>query len=114
MAFTILDFENDTSTIPFSRVLIQFIFNVWDSNMTFSLPPIYIGDAPADQCIFVEPGQIITMFIRIKIQCPNATLANIIGVYPSGFTQSSAFTDPYDLTINNFRVSYVANINQAG
>jgi hypothetical protein len=41
---------------------------------------------PADQCIFVEPGQTISVVIRIKIQCPNATLANIIGVYPSSFT----------------------------
>ncbi|CAF0861623.1 unnamed protein product [Rotaria sordida] len=114
VAFTVLDFENDTSTTSLSRVPIQFIFNVWDSNVTCSLKPIYIGDAPADQCIFVEPGQNITMFIRIKIQCPNATLANVIGVYPAGFTQSTPFTDPYDTTIYSFKVSYTGNANQVG
>ncbi len=75
MTFTILDFENNTSTTSLSRVPIQFIFSVWDSNITYPLPPIYIGDA---------------------------TLANIIGVYLSGFTQSSTYTDPYDSTINIF------------
>ncbi len=44
----------------------------------------------------------IHVFGRIKIQCTNATLANIISVYPSGFTQSSTYTDPYDATINIF------------
>ncbi|CAF1541961.1 unnamed protein product, partial [Rotaria magnacalcarata] len=44
LAFTVLDFENDTSTSPLSRVPIQLIFNVWDSNITCSLPPLYIGD----------------------------------------------------------------------
>jgi hypothetical protein len=39
MALTILDFENPTSTTPLSRVPIQFIFNVWTSNATCSLPP---------------------------------------------------------------------------
>ncbi|CAF3860887.1 unnamed protein product [Rotaria sp. Silwood2] len=114
VAFTVLDFENGTSTTPLSRVPIQFIFNVWDSNVTCSLKPTYIGDASADECIFVEPGQNITVLIRIKIQCPNATLANVIGVYPSGFIQSSTFTDSYDPTINIFKVSYTGNANQVG
>jgi hypothetical protein len=114
MALTVLDFENDTSTSPLSRVPIQFIFNVWNSNATCTLPPIYIGDAPADQCIFVEPGQVLTMLIRIRVQCPNATLANVIGVYPTGFTQSSSITDPYDSTVNIFKVFYTANANQVG
>ncbi|CAF3567356.1 unnamed protein product [Adineta steineri] len=114
VAFTVLDFETDTSTVSLSRVPIQFVFHVWDSNITCNLPPLYIGDAPADQCIFVEPGQVLTMIIRIRIQCPNATLANVIGVYPSGFTQSSTFMDPYDLTLYNFQVSYSANVNQVG
>ncbi|CAF1070106.1 unnamed protein product [Adineta ricciae] len=114
MAFTVLDYENDTSIDPLSRVPVQFIFNVWDSNITCSTPPIYIGDAPADQCIFVEPGQIITMIIRIRVQCANATLVNVIGVYPTGFTQSAVFTDSYDLTLYNFKVSYSASANQVG
>ncbi len=54
------------------------------------------------------------MIIRIRIQCPNATLANIIGVYPTGFTQSSTFFDPYDSTISIFKVNYVASANQVG
>jgi hypothetical protein len=114
MALTVLDFENDTSTSPLSRVPIQFIFNVWYSNATCTLPPVYIGDTPADQCIFVEPGQILTMFIRIRIQCANATLANVIGVYPTGFTQSNTTLDPYDSTVNVFKVYYTANANQVG
>ena len=114
MALTILDFENDTSTTPLSRVPIQFIFNVWSSTDPCTLPPIYIGDVPAEQCIFVEPGQLLMMFIRIRVQCPNATLANIIGVYPVGFTQTSTFTDPYDTTVYNRQVNYTANVDQVG
>jgi hypothetical protein len=100
MALTILDFENNTSISPLSRVPIQFIFNVWTSNATCTLPPIYIGNAVAVQCIFVEPGQSLMMLIRPKIQCPNTTLANVIGVDPTGFTQSSTYTDSYDPTVN--------------
>lgn len=114
MAFTVLDFENATSTSPLSRVPIQFIFNVWTSNITCNLPPLYVGDAPADQCIFVEPGQFLTVLIRIRIRCPNATLANIIGVYPSGFTQSNPYLDPFDPTVNVFLVNYTASANQVG
>ena len=114
MAFTVLDFENQISTIPLSRVPIQFIFNVWTSNITCSLPPLYIGDAPADQCIFVEPGQYLTVLIRIRVRCPNATLANMIGVFPSGFTQSPSYLDPSDPTVNVILVNYAANINQVG
>jgi hypothetical protein len=55
MVLTVLDFENDTSTTFLSRVPIQFIFHVWTSNATWTLPSMYTGDAPADQCIFVEP-----------------------------------------------------------
>ncbi|UJR16028.1 hypothetical protein I4U23_002942 [Adineta vaga] len=114
VAFTVLDYENDTSTVPLSRVPIQFVFNVWNTNITCSSPPLYIGDAPADQCIFVEPGEVMTLVIRIRIQCPNATLANIIAVYPNGFTQSATFTDPYDPTLYNFKVFYSATANQVG
>ena len=114
MAFTVLDFEDDISTTPLSRVPIQFIFNVWNSAVTCSLAPIYLGDAPADQCIFVEPGQTITLLIRIKVRCSNATLNNVIGVYPKGFTQSAIYTDPYDPTINSFLVTYSASANQIG
>ncbi|CAF5209159.1 unnamed protein product, partial [Rotaria magnacalcarata] len=109
-----LDFENDTSTSPLSRVPIQLIFNVWDSNITCSLPPLYIGDVPANQCIFLVPGQVITMVLRIQIQCPNATLTSIIGVYPAGFTQSATYTDPYSPTIHIFNVYYTGNSNQVG
>ncbi|CAM4753112.1 unnamed protein product [Rotaria magnacalcarata] len=114
LAFTVLDFENDTSTSPLSRVPIQLIFNVWDSNITCSLPPLYIGDVPANQCIFLVPGQVITMVLRIQIQCPNATLTSIIGVYPAGFTQSATYTDPYSPTIHIFNVYYTGNSNQVG
>jgi hypothetical protein len=114
MALTVLDFENDTSTTPLSRVPIQFIFNVWTTNNTCTLAPTYIGDAPADQCIFVEPGQVLTMLIRIRVQCPNATLANVIGVYPTGFTQSSTYTDPQYTAVNIFQVNYAASANQVG
>ena len=114
MAFMVLDFEDDTSTTPLSRVPIQFLFNVWDSPVNCSLSPVYLGDAPADQCIFIEPGQTITVLIRIKIRCPNATLSNVIGVYPKGFTQSPTYTDPYDPTINNFQVTYLASASQIG
>ncbi|CAF0977807.1 unnamed protein product [Adineta steineri] len=114
IALTILDFENDTSTAYLSRVPIQFILRVWSSPNTCTTPPIYIGDVPADQCIFVEPGQSLTMLIRIKVQCANATLNNTIGVYPTGFTQSSTYLDPYDSTINVFQVTYVASANQVG
>jgi hypothetical protein len=114
LAVTVLDFENDTNTTPLSRVPIQFVLRIWSSSIACSLPPIYIGDAPADQCIFVEPGQVLTIYIRIRVQCPNATLANVIGVYPIGFTQSSTITDPYDSTVNLFKVFYTANANQVG
>lgn len=114
MAFTIMDFENQTSTTPLSRVPIQFIFNVWTTNISCNLPPLYIGDAPADECIFVEPGQFLTIAIRIQIRCPNATLANVIAVYPAGFTQSTTYLDPYDRTINVFMVNYTARSDQVG
>jgi hypothetical protein len=82
MALIVLDFENDTSTTPLSRVPIQFIFNVWTSNNTCTLQPIYIGDdAPADQCIFVEPDQLITMLIRIKVQCSNSIRKSKFSLY---------------------------------
>jgi hypothetical protein len=54
------------------------------------------------------------MFIRIKVQCPNITLTNVVGVSPAGFTQSSTFTDPYDSTIYIFKVNYAASANQVG
>lgn len=54
------------------------------------------------------------MLIRIRIRCPNATLANIIGVYPSGFTQSNPYLDPFDPTVNVFLVNYTASANQVG
>jgi len=100
MASTVLDYENDTSTTPLSRVPIQFIFNICASNATCTLPPIYISDAPADQCIFIKLGELLTILIRIKVQCPNTTLANVIEVYPTGFTQSI------------FTVYYISSVNQ--
>ncbi|UJR30433.1 hypothetical protein I4U23_017967 [Adineta vaga] len=114
LAVTVLDFENASSTTPLSRVPIQFILRIWNSPIPCQLPPIYLGDAPADQCIFVEPGQSLVMFIRIRVQCPNATLDNVIGVYPAGFTQSTTFVDPFDPTIYIFKITYVANANQVG
>ncbi|CAM4880178.1 unnamed protein product [Rotaria socialis] len=114
LALTVLDFENDTSTPPLSHVPIQFTLNVWDSKITCSLPPLYIGDVPADQCIFLVSGQLITMVLRIQIQCPNATLTSIIGLYPAGFTQSAAYTDPYNRTTNAFNVYYTGNLNKVG
>ncbi len=69
MASTVLDYENDTSTALLSCVPIQFIFNVCASNTTCTLPPIYIGDVPADQFIFVKPDDLLAILIRIKVQC---------------------------------------------
>lgn len=114
IALTVVDYETTTSTNELSRVPIQFLFKIWDSNDTCSLPPLYLGDVPPDQCIYIEPGQVRTMRILIKIQCPNAILDNIIGVYPTGFTQSSTYLDPYDSSINVFMITYTARIEQIG
>jgi hypothetical protein len=114
IALTIVDYETTTSTTELSRIPIEFLFKVWDANNSCSLPPLYLGDVPADQCIYVTPGQVLTMRIIIKIQCPNATLDNIIGVYLVGFTRSSTYLDPYDSSVNVFMISYAALVEQLG
>ncbi|CAF0948611.1 unnamed protein product [Didymodactylos carnosus] len=114
IALTIVDFESLTNTTQLSRVPLQFIFHVWDTNNTCLLPPVYLGDSPADQCIYVDPGQVVTMRIRIQIQCPGANLSSVIAVYPPGFSQSAIYEDPYDTTINFFMVNYTAAANQVG
>ena len=114
LAVTVLDYENTTSTTALSRVPIQFILRVWSTTTTCSTPPVYIGDAPDDECIFVEPDQTLTILVRIRVQCANATLANVVGVAPAGFTQSDTFVDPYYSNVYIYKVTYVANINQVG
>jgi hypothetical protein len=111
---TIVDYETTTSTTQLSRVPIQFLFNIWDSNNSCSLPPLYLGDAPANQCIYVQPGQVLTMRIVIRIQCLNATLNDIIGVYPTGFTKSLPYLDPYDSSVNLFMINFTASTQQLG
>ena len=114
IALTVVDYETITSTIALSRVPIQFLFKIWESNDTCTTAPVYLGDARPDECIYVEPGQVLIVRILIRVQCPNATLDNIIAVYPIGFTKSPIVLDPYDSNVNVFMVNYTARVEQIG
>ncbi len=57
---------------------------------------------------------LIDVFVHIKVQCTNATLDNVIEVYPIGFKQSSTFLDSYDSTISVFKVNHISSVNQVG
>jgi len=87
----VLDFENDGNTTSLSQITIQFLLKFWNPTMACNGPSIYLSDASANRCVFVAPGQLRTMFVHIKVQCTNATLDNVIEVYPIGFKQSSSF-----------------------
>lgn len=114
IALTVVDYETTSSVTQLSRVPIQFIFKVWDSNNSCLLPPLYLGDVPPDQCIYIEPGQVRTMRVLIRVQCPNATLDNLITSTPPGFTRSAMFLDPFDSTVNVVMINYTARIEQLG
>ena len=114
IALTVVDYETTTSTIQLSRVPVQFLFKVWDSNNSCQLPPLYLGEVPADQCIYIEPNEVHTVRVLIRIQCPNATLDNVITSYPSGFTRSATYFDQFDPRINIFFINYTAQIQQLG
>ncbi|CAF1627580.1 unnamed protein product, partial [Didymodactylos carnosus] len=115
VAITVVDFETSESIQPLSRVPIQFLLHIWDSTTNLcNTPPLYLGDVSPDECIFVAPGQNLSVLLRIQVKCANSTLSNIIGVYPQGFSQSSIYQDPYDKTINIFMVNYSASASQVG
>jgi hypothetical protein len=78
-------------------------------------PNIHHSDPPEDQRSSIESDQTLMVLTNCKDQYSNATLANVIRLYLTGFTQSSPIcTDPSNPTVNIFKVNYVTNVNQVG
>jgi hypothetical protein len=116
VALTVEDFETTTSPLSsyLSQVPIQFIFRVYDSPNPCWLGPVYVGDLVADMCIYMTANTTFTTRIRLQVQCPNATITNIISVNPVGFSNTAIVPDPFDTTMFIYFVYFVASPQQYG
>jgi hypothetical protein len=116
VALTVEDFLTPTSPLStyLSQVPIQFVFHAYNSTNPCWLGPAYLGDLPADMCIYIEPNTTFTTRIRLQVQCPNATVTSIFSVNPLGLTYTPIVPDPYDPTIFIYLVYYSATFQQYG
>ena len=93
VAITVQDYlvlpTNVSAVNYLSQVPIQFVFRVYNSTNPCARGPLYIGDLPADTCVYMSPGTTETVRIRFQVQCNNTNVTSIISVNPTGLLSNA-------------------------
>jgi hypothetical protein len=118
VAITAEDFlvlpTNVSATNYLSQVPIQFVLRVYNSTNPCARGPVYIGDLPADTCIYMSPGVTETVRIRLQVQCNNTNVSSIISVNPTGLLISPIQKDPFNGDIYVFLANFTPSAQQVG